>query len=643
MLFTYSVTPLKEDHFAERCADVADMHARGVITMPLFEMPLVPEGDPVWDKASGMARLFARYRDALAEKGVPSGILVQASLGHGYEIEPAPFTRYENLTDGKTAPVYCPEDPRFIAHFREVLRTLAKERPSAIMLDDDFRMIVRPGKGCVCPYHVREFNSRAGTNYTKDELREKILSAPFKDPLALLYEEIQRDSLIKAITVFREAIDEIDPTIQGINCTSGHFCDSVIYTNPIFAGKNNPTIVRAPNGVYAPITVRGFSDGMRQAAICGSRLKKHGIKYVLAETDTIPYNRYAKSASYLHAHYVASLLEGLVGAKHWLTRFTAYEPGSGRAYRDMLAKNVRLYERVSRLSREIRWIGVNSAFIEQEHFDFRADRYGSRWHTNCFVTENLERMGLPFYFSETFSGVTVLEGGIVADMSDEKIREAFAGSVFADGESAAELVRRGYGDLLGVSVSENDEKIDGECLDLADEVFCPSQKNCKKLTVKNGAVRILSRNCVTLRGKTEFASPAVTVLKRREGLSVVFCGSFHAEFTYTEGFSFLNESRKAQLVSLLSEAGVLPIYCDGDEEICFRAGTLPDGSLFAAAYPLGNDCSDSLRLRTATPPKSVSLLHGDGRFRPVRFSFENGVCTVKTPVRPLIPILLKIK
>ncbi len=643
MLYSYSVTPLKEDHFAERCADIVDLYRKGVITMPLFEMVLVPEGDPERDKAGAYAKSYARYRDVLEREGVPSGILVQASLGHGYDLVLAPFTRYENLTDGESVPVYCPEDLRFIEHFRGVLRTLAKERPKAIMLDDDFRMIVRPGRGCVCPYHVAEFNRRAGTNYTKDELREAILKAPFLDPQALLFEEIQRDTLIKAAKAFREAIDEIDPTIQGINCTSGHFCDSVIFTNPIFAGKNNPTVVRAPNGCYAPISDRGFSDGMRQGAICSARLKKHGIKYVLAETDTIPYNRYAKSAAYLHAHYVSSLLEGMNGAKHWLTRFTAFEPESGRAFREILSQNVKLYERIAKLARKIRWIGMNSAFIEQEHYDFRAERYGSRWHDNCFVTENLERMGLPFYFSETFSGATFFEGTLAADLSDEKIEEAFAcGSVFADGVAAAELVRRGYGELFGVTVSDDPGRVSGECFDLEGQVACTAQKKPKKLTVKNKAVRVLSYNYENDCGHVRILSPAVTVLKRKEGLSVVFCGTPHAEFNYSEGFAFLNETRKSQLVALLSEAGVLPIYTDGDAEICFRAGYLPDGSLFASAYPLGLDCDDALALRMETPPKSVALLYPDGRFRPVKYAFDRGCCRVKTPVRPMMPILLKI-
>ncbi len=191
------------------------------------------------------------------------------------------------------------------------------------MLDDDFRLMLKGGQGCACPLHMAEFNRRTGRSMTREELAVHIASHEEDDPLTQVFRDTQRDSLIKAAKAFRAAVDSVDPTIQGINCTSGHLCESVEYTNKIWAGEGNPTIVRIPNGIYAPITVRGFSDLMRNAAICSSKLKKRGIEIILAETDTIPFNRYAKSARYLHAHYAASILEGLKGAKHWLSRSTA--------------------------------------------------------------------------------------------------------------------------------------------------------------------------------------------------------------------------------------------------------------------------------------------------------------------------------
>ena len=46
MEHVYSITPLAEDHFEERIADLVDQYERGITTCPLFMMTLVPEGDP---------------------------------------------------------------------------------------------------------------------------------------------------------------------------------------------------------------------------------------------------------------------------------------------------------------------------------------------------------------------------------------------------------------------------------------------------------------------------------------------------------------------------------------------------------------------------------------------------------------------
>lgn len=59
------MTPLKDDHFEERCADIVSLVKNKTVYMPLFQMTLIPEGNPVWDKAGKMAELYGRYRDEL--------------------------------------------------------------------------------------------------------------------------------------------------------------------------------------------------------------------------------------------------------------------------------------------------------------------------------------------------------------------------------------------------------------------------------------------------------------------------------------------------------------------------------------------------------------------------------------------------
>ncbi len=653
MLYGYSITPLAENDFEKRAADIVAQVKRGAFQMPLFMMVLVPEGDPVWDKAGKMAKLYARYRDRLLEDGVEAGILIQASLGHGYPITHAPFQTYVGLTnaDGNCSPdgvntanSYCPYDKNFLNHFSDVVRTLAKEHPKAIMLDDDFRLMHRQGRGCACPLHMAEFNRRTELNWTKEELWEHIATHSADDPLTTVFEETQRDSMVEAVKAFRAAMDEIDPTIQGINCTSGHICEAVDYTNKVFAGKGNPTMVRVPNGCYAPKSVREFSGGIINAAICGKRLKKRGIDIILAETDTIPFNRYAKSARYLHAHYTSSILEGTKGAKHWLTRTSAFEPESGRAYRDILAEHNKMYERLSDLSDDIKWVGVSATFTEQNHMKF----VGSVWynHVHDIIEKNLERMGIPFYLSDCPEKLNFIEGRVAEELTDEKLNKMFETSVFCDGLAAQILCERGYGELLGVRAEEWDLGVcHGETFDGTLDQCCTKQKNMKKLTVTDAAVEELSHNYFRKDGYAQLLSPAVTCLDRGEGrLSAVFCGSFTFSFDYMEGFAYLNESRKNQFVSLFKRAGALPVCCMGDDELCFKAGYLSDGRLLACVYPLGIDPADKLKLYLEKAPTEITLMMPDGTEQKVNYApCGDNLYSVEVKVEPLNPVILFIK
>lgn len=636
--------PLKEDNFDERCMDVIDQYNRGISNCPLFCMNLVPEGIPVWDKVGPKVELYKRYKAALDPHGVKTGILIQASCGHGYDIVPSPFQTMINFTDGESNKCCCPEDKRFVEHFSEVVRQLALARPAAIMLDDDFRIIMRPGRGCTCPLHMAEFNCRAGTDMTREELHDYIMSHDDNDPLTLTFIEIQKDSLVNAVKAFREAIDSVDPTIQGINCTSGDECDSVIYTNPVFAGKGNPTIVRVPNGTYSPFSVKGFSDTMRRACVCSSKLRKHGIDIILAETDTVPYNRYAKNARYLHSHYTASILDGLMGAKHWLTR-TAYEPDSGKAFRDILAEHNRFYTELSQLANGLQWVGANSYFIEQEHHSFSKDDIW-QYHSNTWASSVFERMGIPFYFSDENTGAAFIEGDIVQDMTDEQITELFKNSVFASSDAAKDLCERGYGHLLGVNVYDWDDGIvTGESFDGTIELCCSKQKNVMKLVPNNDKTDIITYNYKNVREQAELLSPGVTVYERDNGkLSVVYCGTPDAEHVYYEGFAFLNETRKKQFVNLLQRAGALPVYYDGDNEICFRSGYTKEGNLLCAIFNLGYDPQDEITLYLEKQPSTVQILCKDGSLKDVEFeNRDNKLYSIKTKIEPLYPVILIIR
>lgn len=644
-MFTYSIMRLDTDHFNEIIEDIKDQYKRGISTCPLFMMELVPEGTPVWDKVTPMCEKFRMFKKELDKEGIPVGILIQASLGHGYPLTPTPFAKYVGLKDGNKQPVHCPFDKDFIEHFKGVVKALAKEKPSAIMLDDDFRMVMRPSFGCACSLHLDALEKKIGKKFTRDTLWEHISTHPQDDPITLAFLDTQRDSLVELTIQLREAIDEIDPTIQGINCTSGDVCDFVVDTCKIFAGKGNPSIVRAANGTYAPESTKGFSTVIRRAATCKAKLKKYGVDHVLAETDTIPFNRYGKNARYLHSQYVASILEGLEGAKHWITRLTAFEPKSGRAYRDILAEHCSLYNKLSTLAKNIKWVGANSMFVVQEYLHFDTNNIWI-YHSNNWALKVFERMGIPFYFSNKVGGVTFLEDNITQDMTDEQIESLFTSSVFMTADVASDLIKRGYGKYLGVNV----EKWSGPYCHR--EVYgtfsltSTPQKNPMKIIPTDSRVEELSHCYRQISGNNmEILSPAVTVMERENGkLSVVYCGTPDVQHTYLEGFAFLNETRREQFISLLNRANALPVYCETDVELCFRAGYIEDGRLLCMAINLGYDPLETLDLHLNFAPSAISLLDKDGNEVPLSFKHIDGdLYSINQKVEPMYPVILLIK
>lgn len=68
-MYNFSMMPLNVVHFDDMCADIKDQYRRGITTCPLFIMTLVPEGDPVWDKAGPMCEKFGRLLAAIINLG----------------------------------------------------------------------------------------------------------------------------------------------------------------------------------------------------------------------------------------------------------------------------------------------------------------------------------------------------------------------------------------------------------------------------------------------------------------------------------------------------------------------------------------------------------------------------------------------
>lgn len=639
----YSIMPLKtaDEHLNEICEDIKYQYDAGIATCALMMMTLVPEGNPPFDKAEICLKNYDKIRDRLKKDGKEIGILVQASIGHGWVLDHMfPFQRYTNLTDGEQLNIVCPYDEGFRAHFKSQMAKITAHKPKEIMVDDDFRLIYRAGKGCACPLHMKAFNKLAGTNMTREELYKHTQGTSEEDVrYTKLFIETQRDSLIGAAKAYREGVDSVDDTMPVSFCACGPAAEFADEIAKILAGKGNPVIVRLNNGNYTAPGTRFFSNVALRAAAQAALLEGK-VDALLAETDTCPQNRYSTSAAMCHAHFVATILEGASGAKHWITRLGTFEPGSGEAYRKKLSKHRGMYEKLTEITKDIRWLGCRMPVSKTPGYGYGT--MPSIMETNGWSSCVMERMGIPMYFSSKQGGAVFIDGPADAYMTDEEINDLFKGTLFIASDTAKRLIERGYGDLLGTQIETwTGENASGEILDEKGS-NASSQKNICRLIPVNENVKSESMVYHLRDGETkELLFPGVTSYRNPlGGTSIVFSGTPKTNYNIVEAFSFLTESRKKQIVRLLKENGGLKLYYPGDEEVYLRLGETKDGRYMCVLFNLGLDVIEGIRLSADFKVNKITRMMPDGNEKEIAFEEKGDAVYTEEYANVLDPVIL---
>lgn len=644
-MLNLSIMPLDVAHIDEVCRDVIEQQKNGVSTHAMFMMKFNPEGTPAIDKATAECEKYDLFRERLDKAGAKHGVLVQATLGHIV----VPYTKYPfqpavSLIDGAEHWIQaCPLDPSFREYMKGQMRTLAKRHPSAVMIDDDVGLIYRKTKGCACKYHMAEFNRRAGTDMSREELYAHTQGDSAENKkYTQIYVDVVRDSLVGIVKCMREGLDEIDPKIQGIvsGIYTSTYCEFSGEVARAFAGEGNPSIARMNGGPYAKLGTKSFTQNMFRHAILKENTKDQ-IDIFLAETDTCPQNRYSTSASHLHAHFTAGILEGATGAKHWITRLGAHEPRSGIAYRKKLAKYAGFYEKLCEYTKELSPFGCRIPLTLMQDYGFvnPKDTLNLSPWSSCV----LERLGLPLYFSNNDGGAVFVDDFSVDGFSDDEIRGFMKGALILSVGAAEKLVARGFKDELGVEVYDWDGKtLTGEYVG---DIGFACQFGRKELRVISDKVERLSRvvHNNKAKGELETMFPGVTRVKNSEGgVTVVFSGTPDMPFTYYTAFSMLNETRKKQLAEILSASGNLPVYYPEDAEVYIRAGKLSSDETMVAFFNLGFDDLEDTPLVLDFEAKKIEKLNPDGTRSECEFAVTEGVTRVAESADMLTPVILFI-
>ena len=618
-----SIIPLFNKNIEEICQDVIEQQRTGVSTHALFMMLFNPQGDPPDNRAEQQCAIYDKYREILDKAGAKHGVLVQSTMGHITKpAKPHKFQDSISLVNGEPrVSTCCPLDKNFKAYMKEQMRILATHKPSIIMIDDDIGLIYKNTRGCACPLHMAEFNRRAGTQMTREELYAHTQGDTEENKKYTdIYVNMIGDTLVDFVKVLREGLDMVDPTIQGAVsgiCPPSGYLEFSDRTSKAFAGKGNKPIVRINNGVYTFSSTRFVSSYFYRAALIKKFLNDDNT-ILINESDACPYNRYSTNASMINAHFIGSILEGAKGAKMWITQLIDYTPNEGKAYRKIFAKYHKLHEELANYADVLNPIGARIVLPTKQNYPFKKQDMNlnvSPWSTCVF-----ERLGLPVYFTGT-GGVAFIDDNCAKNLLDSEILELFKGPVVLSNGAVENLNKRGFNKYIGVELKPWEgmtcsyEMVNGEPTQIQYQYkqIVPTKDGVEELTY--------AVNCPASDTYIKLFPCSTKFKNELGGTTYAFCGTPDAPYTYFQAFPFLSESRKCQFINILKENDCLPVYYTEDLDVYVRAGYLPNGELMTAVFNLSLDVMDDIPLYTKNKVSKIEMLNPNGERVPLEFSY----------------------
>ncbi len=308
------------------------------------------------DYLRGEEQRLRENREFFEANGIEVGVWIN-SLGHGGALmQDGPDAlkqagKYElivGLDGALCGDSFCPTGEAFSEDYSSWIARIAATGAKMIMLDDDYRLSLRPtGNGCCCDRHMAEYCERVGETVTREQLRELIFTGgPGKYRDAWL--DMGRDALMSLAKKIRAKVDQVNPETRVGFCAVMSTWDvdgvNAIELTHAFAGRTRPFL----RTIGAPYWCANEPKDKRLSyVISHTRLQRHwcegeGIE-LFSEGDAYPRPRMATPASYLEMFDMALRADGgMDGILKYMIDYTSsidYE----RGYIDRMARNAPAY------------------------------------------------------------------------------------------------------------------------------------------------------------------------------------------------------------------------------------------------------------------------------------------------------------
>lgn len=423
-------------------------------------------GFPREDIFENFAMELLKIKQRLEPEGIAIGWWCCPTLKSGknpFKAGDAQFNEFEfqKITglDGKESNVSaCPLDADFRKKFSRNIQIVAERaKPFVIFFEDDFELSNHPGVpfGCFCPLHMAEFNRRANSNLSREQLME-IFSESNDESMRLrrIFAEVGKDSLVLLASEVRAAVDQVAPETRLALCQPGCSDFDGNMTEPVtaaFAGANTVPMVRCCGASYSSDLADDFPGIIFHLMHSFKSLPEHFE--CVHETDTYPHTRFYTSAAKIKSFLTAALLCGAKGSLLYMSQYLD-DPFEETGYKEMIKACSGWFDTLLSISGKCDIAGVQVLYDPAQHI-VKPWRPGTRPATAKAWSNGIGMLGIPCTVQD--APCKMLDGNVTQLLGNEQLTEILSGAVFLDGKAAFILSQRGFGDLIGVEASINPE------------------------------------------------------------------------------------------------------------------------------------------------------------------------------------------
>ena len=361
--------------------------------------------------------------------------------------------------------VTCPMDENWFAYYSEFYEFLIRElEPETVWVEDDFRLHNHGGLeygGCFCEHHMKAFNEKLGTAYTRGEFVDRLFRKNPDDKVKQAFMEVNRECMANLAEKIGELVHNIGLGTKVGLMSSMHQYHSMEYRDweQIHKGlaQGGPMI----NRLHLPMYMEDKSMKMYYllfnyfSFVCRGYLPK-GC-HVLPELENGAFNVFSKDDEALRFQVESAIpleIEGMTydifdfvgngvieeyGYGQAIGGITDYMTAvweSGYSYHDLAGVTILLDEK-NAYNRPIR-----NRLLDMlpDEFSFGAILQTHGISARCSKEK------------EFHDEVIVLAAGSIYNFTDEQLCKLFADNhIIMEGRAAELLIDRGLGDLIGAT------------------------------------------------------------------------------------------------------------------------------------------------------------------------------------------------